>query len=87
MPVDTHIRRVCGRAGLVPEGTAADRVQAALAPLVPRTAEGCARMHLDLIWLGRDICHARGPECPGCPLLGACRYARRRRVSKKRRVS
>ncbi|MHC4915146.1 MAG: endonuclease III domain-containing protein [Planctomycetota bacterium] len=80
MPVDTHIRRVCGRVGLVPEGTPAGKVQEALAPVAPRTAAGCAQMHLDLIWLGREVCGARAPQCPTCPLLDVCRYARKRRV-------
>ncbi len=80
MPVDTHIRRVCGRVGLVPEGTAADKVQSALAPVAPRTAAGCAQMHLDLIWLGRDVCAARAPRCPECPLVEICRHARKLRV-------
>jgi endonuclease-3 len=87
MPVDTHIRRVCGRIGLVPEGTAAEGVQKMLAPRAPRSAAGCAQMHLDLIWLGRDICGARKPECPACPLPGVCRYARRKKVRRRRSAS
>ncbi len=87
MAVDTHIRRVCGRVGLMPEETAAAKAQELLAPHAPETAKACAQMHLDLIWLGRDICHARGPECPDCPLLEACRYARRNGTSKARRKS
>ena len=80
MAVDTHIRRVCGRVGLVPEGTAAAKTQQLLAAHVPSSARECAQMHLDLIWLGRDICHARGPDCGQCPLLDICRDARRRKV-------
>jgi endonuclease-3 len=79
MPVDTHVKRVCGRLGLVPEGTPAARAQELLAPAAPGTAAGCAQMHLDLIWLGRDLCHPRSPECPDCPLPGVCGYARRGR--------
>lgn len=80
MPVDTHIRRVSGRVGLVPEGTPAAKVQALLAPLVPPSARACAQLHLDMIWLGRDLCHPRAPECPICPLVEVCRAARRRRA-------
>lgn len=79
-PVDTHIRRVAGRVGLVPEGTPAARVQETLAPLAPGTARRCAQLHLDMIWLGRRVCGARAPDCPACPLLDICRYARKRRV-------
>ena len=80
MPVDTHIRRVSGRVGLVPEGTPADKVQELLAPIAPRTARGCAQLHLDMIRLGRDLCHPRAPECTLCPLLEICRNARKRRI-------
>jgi endonuclease-3 len=85
-PVDTHIRRVAGRLGFVPEGTPAHRVQEALAPLVRPSAAAVAQLHLDMIWLGRRICHPRDPECPICPLRDLCRYAlrSRRRDPKKR---
>jgi endonuclease-3 len=79
-PVDTHIRRVAGRVGFVAEGTSAEKVQEAFARLVPASAAGCAQLHLDLIRLGRQLCHPHEPECPACPLLGVCRHARRRRV-------
>jgi endonuclease III len=72
MAVDTHIRRVCWRVGLVPEKATAVKVQKLLLPILPETAAACSQIHLDLIWLGRDICHARAPECPACPLRGIC---------------
>lgn len=79
-PVDTHIRRVSGRLGFVPEGTPADKVQETLAAIAPESAAGCAQLHLDIIRLGRELCHPHDPDCPACPLLGVCRYARARRV-------
>jgi endonuclease-3 len=79
-PVDTHIRRVSGRVGFVREGTPADKVQEALAAIAPRSAAECAQLHLDVIRLGREICHPREPECPVCPLVGVCRYARVHRL-------
>jgi endonuclease-3 len=30
--------------------------------------------HMNLIRLGREICHARKPECECCPLKGLCDY-------------
>jgi endonuclease-3 len=77
-PVDTHIRRVSGRLGFVPEGAPADKVQERLAAIAPRSAAGCAQLHLDIIRLGREICHPHDPECPVCPLVRICRYARSR---------
>jgi len=76
-PVDTHIRRVAGRLGLAPEGAPAYKVQEILQPLAPHSAAACAQLHLDLIRLGREICVARGPRCPICPLRNMCRSARR----------
>jgi endonuclease-3 len=76
-PVDTHIRRVSGRLGLVPEGAPAHRVQELLAAVAPKAAEVCARLHLSLIQLGREICHPRAPECRVCPLRAICRHARK----------
>jgi len=83
-PVDTHIRRVAGRVGFVPEGTPAHRVQEALAPLVRPSAAAVAQLHLDMIWLGRRTCHPRGPECPTCPLRDLCRHALGRRRAEPR---
>ena len=30
--------------------------------------------HLNLIRLGREICFARRPDCPACPLQALCVY-------------
>jgi len=76
-PVDTHIRRVSGRLGLVPEGTPAHRVQELLSAAAPASAAASAQLHLDIIRLGREICRPRGPDCPDCPASSVCRYARR----------
>lgn len=71
-PVDTHIHRVTGRLGLRPEKMSADRAHDYLAELFPEEAYYPA--HLNLIRLGREICHARKPECPICPLQEYCEY-------------
>lgn len=70
-PVDTHIRRVTRRLGIVDSRA---EPHAALAPLVPPGTE--AEVHLQLIRLGREICRARRPRCPACPLADLCGYAR-----------
>ncbi len=67
--VDTHVFRVAHRLGLsaatTPDGTERD-LQAA----IPQ--ELWAPAHHWLIWHGREICHARKPDCPRCPLLDLC---------------
>jgi len=30
--------------------------------------------HLNFIRLGREVCHARKPDCPGCPVRKLCDY-------------
>jgi endonuclease-3 len=71
-PVDTHIYRVTGRLGLRPPEINAEQAHAHLARLFP--AEAYIPLHLNLIRLGREICHARRPECSRCPLRDLCNY-------------
>ncbi len=72
-PVDTHIYRVSGRIGLRPPNMTADQAHAHLARLFPPHEYGPA--HLNLIRLGREVCHARKPDCPNCPVRPWCDYA------------
>jgi endonuclease III len=30
--------------------------------------------HLNLIRLGREVCHARKPNCPSCPIRRLCDF-------------
>lgn len=71
-PVDTHIYRVTGRLGIRPERMNADQAHEYLAGLLP--PETYYPAHLNLIRLGREICHARKPDCPHCPLQDQCDY-------------
>jgi endonuclease-3 len=71
-PVDTHIYRVSGRLGLRPEKMSVEKAHEHLAKLFPTDAY--YPLHLNLIRLGREICHARNPECPACPLKDVCFY-------------
>jgi endonuclease-3 len=71
-PVDTHIYRVTGRLGLRPAKMNADKAHDLLARLFPEDAYYDA--HLNLIRLGREICNARNPNCPDCPLNDICDY-------------
>jgi endonuclease-3 len=71
-PVDTHIYRVSGRIGLRPEKMTVEEAHTHLAGLFPSEDYGPA--HLNLIRLGREICHARKPDCEACPLKEICHY-------------
>lgn len=71
-PVDTHIYRVTGRLGLRPMNLNADNSHKHLAEIFPENAY--YPLHLNLIRLGREICHARVPDCPQCPISDFCVY-------------
>ncbi len=74
-PVDTHIHRVTRRLGLIPETTSAEQAHLLLAEIFE--AGDYASAHLNIIRLGREICQARKPKCPICPLQEECTYYRR----------
>jgi endonuclease-3 len=71
-PVDTHIYRVTGRIGLRAEKMNAEDAHDHLASLFPPEAYYAA--HLNIIRLGREICNARKPNCPRCPLQDICEF-------------
>ena len=69
MPVDTHIHRLARRWRLAPSEKYED-VTAAFKELIPSRSRFLG--HLVLIEFGRDICHARRPECGRCPVYRHC---------------
>ena len=71
-PVDTHIYRVTGRLGLRPEGMSVERAHPYLESIFPPETYYAA--HLNLIRLGREVCKARKPNCPRCPIINLCDY-------------
>ena len=71
-PLDTHVYRVSGRLGLRPEKMGVEDSHVWMEQLF--TPEQYGPGHLNFIRLGREICHARKPECPRCPLNGLCDY-------------
>jgi endonuclease III len=73
-PVDTHIYRVTGRIGLLPEKMTVEQAHVHLENLLPPETYYAA--HLNLIRLGREICTARKPACLRCPLRAPCKYVK-----------
>lgn len=71
-PVDTHIYRVTGRLGLRPNKMTIERAHAHLENIFQPSTYYAA--HLNLIRLGREICHPRKPSCPKCPIRRLCDY-------------
>jgi len=71
-PVDTHIYRVSGRIGLRPEKMTVEQAHPHLESVFPPETYYAA--HLNLIRLGREVCGARKPNCPKCPIIKLCEY-------------
>jgi len=71
-PVDTHIYRVTGRTGIRPGKLDVERTHPWMEQLFNPEQYGPG--HLNFIKLGREICHARKPECPICPINHLCDY-------------
>ena len=71
-PVDTHIRRVTQRLGLV---GAKEDPHKQMNELLPPDSGLMRRLHLQLIRLGREACHPRNSDCANCPLSERCPLA------------
>lgn len=71
-PVDTHVYRVTGRLGVRPLNLNVEKTHQLMEELID-PADYFAG-HLNLIRLGREICHPRKPECPRCPVNQLCDY-------------
>ena len=73
-PVDTHIHRLAARWGLS-DGRSVEKTERDLKAVFPRGA--WSRLHLAIIYFGREHCPARGHDLATCPI---CSWA----ASKKR---
>jgi endonuclease-3 len=79
-PVDTHIHRLAARWGLS-DGRSVARTERDLKRIFPESAWG--RIHLQMIYFGREHCPARGHDPTACPV---CSWAASgRRIALERR--
>ena len=67
--VDTHVRRLSQRLGLVSSDDVG-KIEQQLMAIVPR--EAWATFSLRLIYFGREVCTAKRPRCRVCPLNALC---------------
>ncbi|MFZ5447506.1 MAG: endonuclease III [Thermodesulfobacteriota bacterium] len=72
--VDTHMGRVSQRLGLTKEKDPV-KIEFDLMPLVPK--ERWVKFSHQMICHGRQICTAKKPDCPHCPLLPYCDYGQK----------
>lgn len=78
LPVDTHVRRVAIRLGLVPTETPRGLIHEELEAVVaPRLRYG---FHVNAISHGRELCRALAPRCAVCPLTKSCDFYQERRL-------
>ena len=81
-PVDTHVKRVSIRLGLVKEGSDPIDIEKRLEKLF--SGHHLIHLHRQFILFGRNICLARNPHCPSCPLNDLCRYVRTQKQKKEK---
>jgi len=68
--VDTHVKRIAHKLGLVSTNKDPVKVEKELMALIPQS-RWIQISHL-LIFHGRRICNARRPDCANCPLNDLC---------------
>lgn len=71
-PVDTHIHRVLNRLGIANSGKNRDKTERQAKAAIDK--KHWSRLHLDLIYFGRQTCTARKPKCDICPLRHHCLF-------------
>ena len=73
MPIDTHVYRTSQRLGLIWPKVSIEQAHDIFARITP--PEWVYPLHVNLIRHGRQVCHARRPDCLHCPLFIECKYA------------
>ncbi len=73
--VDTHVMRISNRLGLT-DKTDPVKIEYELMAIIPRKAWNY--FSLQLIYFGREICDAKKPLCPDCPLFKICPFGKKR---------
>jgi endonuclease-3 len=68
-PVDTHIHRLAARWGLS-DGKNVEKTERDLKAVFPESIWN--KLHLQIIFFGRQYCPARGHNVENCPIC--CRY-------------
>jgi endonuclease-3 len=81
-PVDTHIHRLAARWGLS-TGRSVEQTERDLKKLFPQDSWG--RLHLQIIYFGREHCPARGHDLGRCPVCSWAASKKRMREEAARR--
>jgi len=70
LAVDTHVTRISKRLGLAYQKDTPEVIERKLKKKFPE--ERWIKAHHQMIFFGRYRCHARKPECAGCPFVNIC---------------
>ncbi|MCD6428594.1 MAG: endonuclease III [Desulfurococcales archaeon] len=70
-PIDTHIKRILYRLGIVERNEGYESMRSKVMQLIPK--DKYLRAHLLLITHGKKVCTARRPRCSECPIEHLCR--------------
>ena len=81
-PVDTHIHRLAARWGLS-SGRSVERTERDLRRAFPEETWG--KVHLQIIYFGREHCPARRHDLEACPICSWAATARRKKAEAARR--
>jgi len=73
-PIDTHIKRIATRMGLVRPNSGYETIRRTLMELFPENKY--LEAHLLLILLGRNFCKAKNPQCSSCPVKELCNFVK-----------
>lgn len=77
LPVDTHVRRISMRLGLIGPKVSAEQAHELLQQIVPD--ERVYSFHVNMLAHGRRVCAAERPKCDICILKEDCDYFARTR--------
>ena len=69
--VDTHVKRVINRLGIVKSDDVL-KIEEALMQFFPKNK--WSRVHHQLVLFGRYMCKSKNPECQNCPFQTQCVY-------------
>ncbi len=78
--VDAYTRRIFARLGLAHDQASYADLQALFMANLPHDVPLFNEYHALMVALGKNICVARVPRCPGCPLSELCSTGQNRRV-------
>ncbi len=72
-PIDTNIRRLLVRLGIIDEKMSYNQAKEMVMRMLPRNVELYKKAHLLLLMFGKIYCKALRPKCDLCPLKKVCR--------------